>query len=590
MYWQIYTDENLTQPLGVTVVGEVRRSYTYATMFQHYQKTLAGKTIDGHTAFSSSFTTPNYFVYHDGKEGNTLPNPFEPHARGDSTHRYYLYFTSVFRFSFNYYYDENGVSVLTSGCFEYFDETRRDWLLFGSEWSTSQITNVTLTGFKFFVGKGSEITVSTTYSLYTFPEDDVMGISYTYRVAGQTGEVTAYAMGLISPYTKLLEDNPIEPYKQKNVSHAGGRGSGTTPAGNIPSMPIQHINTLLSSVLQGYGEGLSYYKLTTSALSKITSKMYPKIALFEKSAASRREAFVSLVAIPYPVKTIPNLHNVVHLADSEVSVPDGSANWIADLIVELNFGEFGLESFMEDTFADIAYTTMTLYLPGVGGVNLDPSVCAQGSIKVDAALDCRQGNILYRVLTKSNWDERGYSIYGHFSGNVGINIPLAGGTGFTDIVKNVAGLGMGLSATLLGMSSAAIPAMKSGNPIAAGTEIASSAMGGAFAFDRAAIDTAENAITVPHYDLTNNVDNMVTAFMTPGVRLVISRNRMVNTPNYLDLVGVPTLGSKNDDGTCIGDFANHYVRIQSIRLDDLDLTAGEQAELLALLRKGVFLN
>ena len=115
-------------------------------------------------------------------------------------------------------------------------------------------------------------------------------------------------------------------------------------------------------------------------------------------------------------------------------------------------------------------------------------------------------------------------------------------------------------------------------------------MAGAFAFDRAAIGTAESAITIPHYDLSNNVDNMVTALMTPGVRLVISRNRMVNTPNYLDLVGVPTLGSKNDDGTCIGDFANHYVKIQSIRLDGLDLTIGEQQELLALLAKGVFLN
>lgn len=586
MYWQIYTDENLTQPLGVAIVGEVRRSYTYATKYQQYKKTLAGKTIDGHTAFSSEFLTPRYFVYHDGKEGNTLPNPFEPHARGDFNRSYCLYFTSVFRFAFQYYYDENGVPVLTSGCFEYFDEAYRDWRLFGSEWSVQNITNVTLTGFKFFVGKGSDISVSTTYSVYTFPEDDVMGISYTYRVAGQTGEVTAYAMGLITPYTKLLEDEPIEPYKQKNISHAGGRGSGTTPAGNIPSMPIQQINTLLSSVLQGYGEGLSYYKLTTSALSKITSKMYPKIALFEKSAATRREAFVSLTAIPYPVRTIPNLHNVVHLADSEVSVPDGSANWIADLIVELNFGEFGLESFMEDTFADIAYTTMTLYLPGVGGVNLDPSVCAQGSIKVDAALDCRQGNILYRVLTKSNWDERGYSIYGHFSGNVGVAIPLAGGTGFTDVVKNVAGLGMGLATTAMGMANVAGSTMTGGS-IEGGV---GATMAGAFAFDRAAIGTAESAITVPHYDLSNNVDNMVTAFMTPGVRLVISRNRMINPPNYLDLVGLPTLGSKNNDGTCIGDFVDHYVRIQSIRLDGLDLTAGEQAELLALLRKGVFLN
>lgn len=586
MYWQIYTDENLTQPLGVAIVGEVRRSYTYATRFAQYGITLAGKSVEGHVAWSSSFGTPNYFVYHDGKEGNTLPNTFEPHARDDANQFYELYFTSALRFSFKYYYDENGIARLSSGCFEYFDENLRDWRSVQREWSAQEISNVTLTGFKFFVGKGSEITVSTTYSLYTFPEDDVMGVSYTYRVAGQTGEVTAYAMGLISPYTKLLEDEPIEPYKKKNNSHAGGRGSGTTPAGNIPNMPIASINALLMSTVQGYGRGLSYYKLTGESLSRITSKMYPKIALFEKSAASRREAFVSLTAIPYPVNTLANTKNVVHLADSEVSVPSGSADWIVDIISELNFGEFNLESFMEDTFADIAYTSMTLYLPGVGGINLDPSVCAQGSIKVDAALDCRQGNILYRVLTKSNWDERGYSIYGHFSGNVGVAIPLAGGTGFTDVVKNVAGLGMGLTTTALGMGNLASSPI-TGSSIEGGV---GATVAGAFAFDRAAIGTAESAVTIPHYDLTNNVDNMVTALMTPGVRLVISRNRMINPPNYLDLVGLPTTGSQNSDGTCIGDFANHYVKIQSIRLDGLDLTVGEQQELLALLAKGVFLN
>lgn len=586
MYWQIYTDENLTQPLGVAIVGEVRRSYTYATRFGQYVITLAGKSVEGHVAWSSSFLTPNYFVYHNGKEGNTLPNPFEPHARGDANKFYELYFTSTLRFSFKYYYNEQGITMLSSGCFEYFDEVSRNWHSVQMEWSSQETSNVTLTGFKFFVGKGSEIAVSTTYSVYTFPEDDVMGISYTYRVAGQTGEVTAYAMGLISPYTKLLEDDPIEPYKKKNNSHAGGRGSGTTPAGNVPNMPIASINALLSATVQGYGRGLSYYKLTGESLSRITSKMYPKIALFEKSAASRREAFVSLTAIPYPVSTRANTDNVVHLADSEVSVPNGSADWIVDIISELNFGEFNLESYMEDTYADIAYTSMTLYLPGVGGINLDPSVCAQGSIKVDAALDCRQGNILYRVLTKSNWDERGYSIYGHFSGNVGVVIPLAGGTGFTDVVKNVAGLGMGLATTAMGMANVAGSTM-TGSSIEGGV---GATMAGAFAFDRAAIGTAESAITIPHYDLSNNVDNMVTALMTPGVRLIISRNRMVNVPNYLDLVGLPTTGSDNDNGTCIGDFVDHYVKIQSIRLDGLDLTVGEQQELLALLAKGVFLN
>jgi len=584
MIIQVYSDSGLENVLGVVKAGEAKSidgrsgSRYFLTRLPSGDTTIQGDyfrfRVDGYDmsiVYDSNDKEPSTL---DLKDFITITN--------SKTYKY-VYLSKSLRIGFAYYY-YLGETTIDSPIIEYKHDGT--WTTIG-EIVTERFTNVVFIGMQLIICPVNKLWGFFTPTWFNNTHGDCLCVSIVYRNPQQTGNSVSQCVVAFSPYELFYNDDDLNPaYKKKNISHRGGRGTGTTPPGNIPSMPIQHINTLLSSVLQGYGEGLSYYKLTTSALSKITSKMYPKIALFEKSAASRREAFVSLVAIPYPISTIPNVNNVVHLADSEISVPSGSADWIADIIVELNFGTFDLDQFMEDTFADIAYANMTLYLPGVGGVNLDPSVCAQGTIKVDAALDCRQGNILYRVLTKSEWDERGYSIYGHFSGNVGINIPLAGGTGFTDVVKNVAGIGMGLSATVIGAAHGFGAAMMGNSPVGA----VSSAMPGAFAFDRAVINTVENAITVPHYDLSNNVDNMVSALMTPGVRLIISRNRMVNTPNYIDLVGIPTAGSENPNGTCIGDFNDHYIKVQSIRLDGLDLTVGEQQELLALLAKGVFLN
>ena len=584
MIIQVYSDSGLQNVLGVIKAGEAKSIEGRSGIRYFIARFPSGDTTVKGDWFMFQVNGYGMSVVYDSndKEPSTLDlKDFVP-ITNSKTYKY-IYLSKSLRIGFAYYY-YLGSTTIDTPIIQY--KHNGAWTTMG-DIITDRFTNVIFIGMQLIICPVNKLWGSFSGTGYSNTHGDCLCVSIVYRNPQQTGNSVSQCVVAFSPYELFYNDDELNPaYKKKNVSHRGGRGTGTTPAGNIPSMPIQHINTLLSSVLQGNGEGLSYYKLTTDALSKITSKMYPKIALFEKSAAARREAFVSLVAIPYPISTIPNVNNVVHLADSEISVSSGSADWIADIIVELNFGVFDLSGFMEDTFADVAYTNMTLYLPGVGGINIDPSVCAQGSIKVDAALDCRQGNILYRVLTKSDWDERGYSIYGHFSGNVGINIPLAGGTGFTDIVKNVAGLGMGLSATVIGMANGFGAAMM-GN--SAGGAI-SSAMPGAFAFDRAVINTVENAITVPHYDLSNNVDNMVTSFMTPGVRLIISRNRMINPPNYLDLVGIPTTGSDNNDGTCIGDFNDHYIKVQSIRLDGLDLTIGEQQELLALLAKGVFLN
>lgn len=581
---QVYSDSGLENVLGVVRAGEAKSIEGRSGSRYFSERFPSGDTTVQGDYFRFLTNGSNMSVIYDSndKEPSTLDLKDFITLKTSKTYKY-VYLSKSLRIGFTYY-TYSGQPTIDSPIIQY--KYNGAWATIG-EAVTDRMTNKIFIGMQLIICPVNKLDGFFGGTWFSNTHGDCLCVSIVYRNPQQTGNSVSQCIVAFSPYELFYNDDELNPaYKKKNISHRGGRGTGTTPAGDIPSMPIQHINTFLSSVLQGYGEGLSYYKLTTSALSKITSKMYPKIALFEKSAAARREAFVSLVAIPYPVSTIPNAHNVVHLADSEVSVESGSADWIADIIVELNFGTFDLSGFMEDTFADVAYTNMTLYLPGVGGINLDPSVCAQGTIKVDAALDCRQGNILYRVLTKSDWDERGYSIYGHFSGNVGVNIPLAGGTGFTDIVKNVAGLGMGLSATAMGMANGFGAAMM-GNSAAGAI---SSAMPGAFAFDRAVINTVENAITVPHYDLSNNVDNMVTTFMTPGVRLVISRNRMVNTPNYIDLVGIPTAGSNNANGTCVGDFNNHYIKVQSIRLDGLDMTVGEQQELLALLAKGVFLN
>lgn len=412
---------------------------------------------------------------------------------------------------------------------------------------------------------------------------DYLGIDFLYREPGQTGNSVRWNFISVSKFQEYIGDDfPRPSYDVKNNVRRGGRGSGTVPRGTIPALPVQAIDSLLISTCQGCGKGLTYYSLKGDALSNITNAMYPKVTLFEKSVAARRESFVSLIGIPYAVATETNPTDSVFLADYQVPCGSGNANWLTHLAVEINFGKFSLSGNLSDTFADIVYTTYTLWLPGVGNMNIEPSACAQGYVRVDGILDLRNGNILYCVYTYADQNQ-GEVIYAHASGNIAVHIPLSGGT-YNNNVASTVGMAMAGAAT------AAVAAVSGGSALAV--------MGGLVAAGKGTMNTFEEAITMPHYDRSGAVDTVCGGWATPGCRLVVSQNYLIMPDEYVTLLGRPSAGVEIDNpetqelevSSKLRDYKNSgFLKVKMIKLDGIDATDEEKDELLRLLAEGVFI-
>lgn len=439
----------------------------------------------------------------------------------------------------------------------------------------------TIVGFRLGVCKKSRVTV---YGGVYTPNGDYLAMDILYREPGQTGNATYWAVIAVSKWADYIGDIfPEIGYEPKNTSKRGGHGTGTVPRGTIPSLPTTSINALLMSTCQGYGNGLSYYRLSTTALSKVTNKMYPKIALFEKSAATRREAFVSLVGIPYAVSTSRNLTDSVYLADDQVLVDTGTAEWLSSLMMPINFGFFDLATTLSDTFADIVYTTYTLYLPGAGSINVDPALCAQGAIYVEGSLDLRNGNILYRVKTRAGTsDNTGEVIYAHVSGNIGIQIPLAGSEANTSFAKN--------AGTALAGAVTAVAGAATGNPALLAAGLAGAAKG--------SMSVVEDSISTPHYDLSGGLDTMTGGYATPGCRLLVTQNYIVQPEYFITLCGRPSSGLTTTDGesgevthsSTIGTYrGSGFLKIVDADLSGISCTEEEKLDIVRLLQEGVFI-
>lgn len=566
MFYNIYGDaelsgESVTATVGVyrsASVGMVGR-WTNPT-YTIEEVSVPSNSLYG--AYSASISAQSDQV------GNVwLPPGFE---YTDTYKKQYFYISSNMRFEY-YYWSSGGQRKFSWPRYE---------ILQGNQWVQQVIENHTesvvasIEGFRLTIlpkNKG-------TFDVYHNDKGDMLCIDVAYRSISDPSSISYwYCACGIAPYDKILVDDYINSYKPKKSVRKGGRGSGTLRRGTIPSLPISSINTVLMASCQGYGNGLTYYKLKGDALSNLTRALYPTIKTSDKSAAARREALIGIMAIPYDVTTTPNATDIIYLADENVYCNDTECDFCSALLVSLNFGTFTFEGQMEDTFADIIYATYNLYLPGVGTVNIDPATCAQGKVSVTGGLDIRNGNIIYQVCTQSGSDD-GWCLYGHYSGNVGTQIPISGvggGGSVMGMIQTAGQIAAGAGMIAVGVAGA--------NPLAAVTGVSQLASGIEKGIDQATM--------YPMIDHANALDAQIGGLCSPGVRMMISRNRMINPIDYKHLVGVPSAGAvdaSEQPVSQISDFSGLTV-ITDIDISAISCTAGEKAEILRLLREGVIL-
>lgn len=102
-------------------------------------------------------------------------------------------------------------------------------------------------------------------------------------------------------------------------------------------------------------------------------------------------------------------------------------------------------------FRDLEGVTMSVYLPYIGNVTLNPAEVTGQTLQLTYAVDLTSGSCVAYLLLSGNW---GYYPIGVYSGTIGADIPLTASQGnrmFLRDLKNVLGLGSILGGSLSGV-------------------------------------------------------------------------------------------------------------------------------------------
>lgn len=385
-----------------------------------------------------------------------------------------------------------------------------------------------------------------------------MGVDIEYTTTGQDKQ-TYRGFIVISRTDKLFTQADPKPYTPPDGrARRSGGGQGYYPNSDIPALPTVGINNAFDNVL-GRGSGLTYYKLTGNSFVDITKFLYGGNLTKVFTGDTYRDAIASVIFIPLDVSTqVSNTLGLVYLANKSIAV-SGGCNIVTRPLQELYFGSINLtaETFGYQNFADFTQTQAVLYLPCYGCVNLDMRYIAGGIIDLRGVVDVRNGNILYRLETRSSQDARPV-LYGQYTGNCGIPVPIGGANASPTILGAASSIG----SVAVGLSS--------GNMLGAFSGLQSFVNGFA-----------------PSVDKSGALQPMCAGYGTPEPILQISMQIMVKPPKYDDLTGIPS-GGTNDDGYQVSDY-HGFFRAAQCHIDIPDATDQERAEIESLLKQGVIL-
>ena len=327
----------------------------------------------------------------------------------------------------------------------------------------------------------------------------------------------------------------------------GGTGSGYYPhnapeGANFAQMVTERNNAL--SATMGSGKGLSWYKMSASGFSSSLAFAYGSDSFMgEISADKRLAAYVGAYMLPV----------VVSGTDSPFWLADDVRNFGSNCKIintRLVYGDCGtidLSEYGYDDYNDFVNTSASIFLPFVGQINIDINAIARGTINIKYIVDICNGNIAYWVYT-SSMQGAGELLYGVYTGNCAIQVPTTGVYN-GNVLEKILNAGTAIaSGDYVGIAKVAVESV---------TDVRVNRGGG--------IDT--NSTSISRYQ----------------PRLDITKKEILRADQYKEITGIPAFVTKRLSEL------HGFVQILEADLASIDGEEQEKAELMALLKEGVYL-
>ena len=262
------------------------------------------------------------------------------------------------------------------------------------------------------------------------------------------------------------------------------------------------------------------------------------------------DGIISLIQV-FVTPTTGNNHNIIlGFLDSGVS-----AAVVSSQFVTVDCGSVSVPETKFNATDYAPYTTLHLYLPFIGIVELDTQECMNSNISVTYKVDVYTGTCLATVSIDRDVDMPNNPILYTYSGNCSQQLPLTSG--------NATGM---LSALIGGITAGLSVASGGGLGVLAGTQIAGQSL-------------AHEMFHVSH---SGNISANAGIMGNKKPYLIIGRRHNYDANNYNALYGYPS------NKTVILNNHTGYVKVKSCFLKT-SATQPEHDEIMSLLRGGVIL-
>lgn len=534
-----------------------------------YNKCNGGVTIDN-VRYSFGWTTPSGFANrpNDGypapsaefidsvsQSGWLLPDP--------SDNEISIFLDGGTQILFRYFQEngENKIQIRPPIKFrheeDYFDGVYdgSDYLVNANLGSTQSIGAVTLHIFHCNRHR---------YRTYDSWEPSAPAYTMFVRIRSRSGSLgdAIYLCSFSDEMLTISDGEKKAPNAPNKTTRRGGMGTGSYPNrvnGERMNVAIRNASTSYG----GNGDGLTYYRLTKSALHAVLNKVF-QIGI-ARDNAYLRQCLVSAYLLP-DVTIAADTGYGVSVANERIPVGQVEIYDIEHISQPRNahYDFINNEDYSVgwDNYTDFTNTKLTLYLPFVGSINIDVNACQYSRLSVTYYIDVYNGNIVYWVYTRS-YDSPTDTLYGVYSGNCAIQIPL---------------YGVGESGSILGKVTNMVNAVATGAAaaITGNPRMAVKAVGDT-------MSTIESAIPTYTVERNGTIDTNSVSLQGWRISLKISKPKVLRCDS-VQLIGLPSYYKAR-----ISELPSGYHVVSAVDVDTIpNATAAEKEEIRRVLMGGFY--